>query len=52
MALETYWGRGNEAARIEEQFVITGDGVRQLSKFPSANLISCPGVGALLPGMT
>ena len=51
MAFETYCGRGNDAARIEEQFVITRDGVRQLSKFPSANLISCPCVGALLPGM-
>ena len=51
MAFETYCGQGNDAARIEEQFVITADGVRQLSKFPSANLISCPCVGALLPGM-
>ena len=49
MAFETYCGEGNDAARIEEQFVVTKDGVRQLSKFPSANLISCPCVGALLP---
>jgi Xaa-Pro dipeptidase len=49
MAFETYCGQGNDAARIEEMFVITGDGVRQLSRFPSARLISCPCVGALLP---
>ncbi|MFM1549532.1 MAG: M24 family metallopeptidase [Lentisphaeria bacterium] len=49
MAFETYCGEGNDAARIEEQFVVTKDGVRQLSKFPSANLISCPCVGSLLP---
>ena len=49
MAFETYCGEGNDAARIEEQFVVTKDGMRQLSKFPSANLISCPCVGALLP---
>ena len=49
MAFETYCGQGNDAARIEEMFVITKDGVRQLSKFPSANLISCPCVGSLLP---
>ena len=49
MAFETYCGQGNDAARIEEMFVITKDGVLQLSKFPSANLISCPCVGSLLP---
>jgi Xaa-Pro dipeptidase len=49
MAFETYAGRGADAARIEEMFVITKDGVRQLSKFPSARLISCPCVGSLLP---
>jgi Xaa-Pro dipeptidase len=49
MAFETYCGEGNDAARIEEQFVVTKDGMRQLSKFPSANMISCPCVGALLP---
>lgn len=49
MAFETYCGEGNDAARIEEQFVVTKDGVRQLSKFPSAKLISCPCVGSLLP---
>ena len=52
MAIETYCGEGNDAARIEEQFVVTKDGVRQQSKFPSENLLSCPCVGALLPGMT
>lgn len=48
-ALETYNGSGNDAARIEEMFVIEKDGYRQLSKFPSKNLISCPNVGNILP---
>lgn len=50
MAFETYSGQGNDGARIEEQFVVTKDGVRMLSKFPSNELISCPCVGSLLPG--
>ncbi len=49
MAFETYCGQGNDGARIEEQFVVTQDGVRMLSKFPSEKLISCPCVGSLLP---
>jgi Xaa-Pro aminopeptidase len=48
-ALETYSGEGNDAARIEEMFVIEKDGARQLSKFPSKNLISVPNVGSVLP---
>ncbi len=50
MAFETYCGQGNDGARIEEQFVVTKDGVRMLSQFPSNELISCPCVGSLLPG--
>ncbi|MEK6712194.1 MAG: Xaa-Pro peptidase family protein [Nitrospinota bacterium] len=49
LAFETYCGQGNDGARIEEQFVVTKDGVRMLSKFPSKDLIACPCVGALLP---
>ena len=49
LALETYAGSGNEAARIEEMFAITKDSYRQLSKFPSKELISCPCVGSVLP---
>jgi Xaa-Pro dipeptidase len=49
MAFETYCGEGNDGARIEEQFVVTKDGVRMLSRFPSKDLISCPCVGSLLP---
>jgi Xaa-Pro aminopeptidase len=49
MAFETYCGEGNDGARIEEQFVVTKDGIRMLSKFPSKELISCPCVGSLLP---
>ncbi len=48
-ALETYCGEGNDAARIEEMFVVEKDGYRQLSKFPSKKLISCPNVGNILP---
>jgi len=48
-ALETYNGSGNDAARIEEMFVIEKDGARQLSKFPSKELISVPTAGNLLP---
>jgi Xaa-Pro dipeptidase len=49
LAFETYCGHGNDGARIEEQFVVTEDGVRMLSKFPSKELISCPCIGSLLP---
>jgi len=48
-ALETYAGSGNDGARIEEMLVVTKDGHRMLSKFPSQKLISCPCVGAVLP---
>jgi Xaa-Pro dipeptidase len=48
-ALETYAGSGNDGARIEEMLVVTKDGYRMLSKFPSKNLISCPCVGAMIP---
>ena len=46
LAFETYCGHGNDGARIEEQFVVTPDGIRMLSKFPSEKLIACP-VGAM-----
>ena len=49
MAFETYCGQGNDGARIEEQFVVTKDGVRMLSKFPSKDLIACPCAGVPLP---
>ena len=49
LAFETYCGQGNDGARIEEQFVVTADGVRMLSKFPSRDLIACPCAGAPLP---
>ena len=49
MAFETYCGQGNDGARIEEQFVVTKDGIRMLSKFPSKDLIACPCAGVLLP---
>lgn len=49
LALETYAGSGNDGARIEEMLVVTKDGYRMLSKFPSQHLISCPCVGSVLP---
>ena len=49
MALETYGGIGNDGVRIEEMLVVTADGYRMLTKFPSEKLISCPCVGSLLP---
>ena len=49
MALETYAGSGNDGARIEEMLVVTQNGYRMLSKFPSQNLISCPCIGFTFP---
>jgi Xaa-Pro dipeptidase len=49
LALETYAGSGNDGARIEEMLVVTKDGHRMLSRFPSERLISCPCVGSILP---
>ena len=48
-ALETYAGSGNDGVRLEEMLVVTEDGCRLLTKFPSENLISCPCAGNLLP---
>ena len=33
LAFENYNGEGNDGARIEEQFVVTKDGVRLLSNY-------------------
>jgi len=49
LAMETYAGSGNDGARIEEMLVVTEDGHRLLSKFPSQHLIACPCVGNALP---
>jgi Xaa-Pro dipeptidase len=46
IALETYAGSGSDGVRIEEMIVVTKDGRRVLTKFPSDNLISCPLVGS------
>ena len=48
-ALETYAGQGNDGVRIEEMLVVTSDGYRLLTKFPSKELISCPCIGNVLP---
>ena len=49
IAVETYAGTGGEGVRIEEMLVVTKDGNRLLTKFPSKHLISCPLVGAIYP---
>jgi Xaa-Pro aminopeptidase len=41
VAVETYYGEDGEAARIEEQVIVTKDGCRIITKFPCDELISC-----------
>lgn len=48
-ALETYYGEDGDGARIEEMFVVEKNGYRQLSRFPSKHLISCPTAGNIFP---
>lgn len=40
IAVETYYGEDGDAARIEEQVVITKDGCRVITKFPCDELLS------------
>lgn len=40
-ALETYYGEEENAARIEEQVVVTKDGCRVITKFPCEAPIAC-----------
>ncbi len=40
LALETYYAEGEDAARIEEQIVITEDGCKIITKFPCDELLS------------
>ncbi|MGI6667954.1 MAG: M24 family metallopeptidase [Acetivibrionales bacterium] len=40
-ALETYYGEDGEAARIEEQLVVTKDGCRIITKFPCEAPVAC-----------
>ena len=40
-ALETYYGEEGDAARIEEQIVVTKDGCRVITKFPCREPVSC-----------
>lgn len=47
LALETYAGSGSDGVRIEEMVVVTKEGYRRLTKFPSESLISCPLVGSV-----
>lgn len=41
IALETYAGERTDGARIEEECVVTADGVDIITKFPSDELIAC-----------
>lgn len=41
LALETYYAEGEDAARIEEQVVVTKDGCKIITKFPCDELLSC-----------
>lgn len=41
IALETYYGEEGDAARIEEQVVVTKDGYRVITKFPCEEIFSC-----------
>ena len=38
-ALETFCGEGEDGARIESQVIVTGDGHRVITKWPSDRLI-------------
>jgi Xaa-Pro aminopeptidase len=49
VAMENYAGSGEDGVRIEEMLVVTKEGYRQLTKFPSKNIISCPLVWAVYP---
>lgn len=40
LALETYYGEEGDAARIEEQVVVTKDGYKVITKFPCDELLS------------
>ncbi len=41
LAIETYAGEGHDGARIEEEIVVTADGIDLLTKFPCDELIAC-----------
>ena len=40
-AVETYYGEDGDAARLEEQLVVTKDGCRVITKFPCAEPVAC-----------
>ncbi len=42
IAVETYDGKGQDGARIEEELVITEDGPQVITKWPCQELIACP----------
>ena len=43
IAVETYCGEGSDGARIEEELIVTADGIDVITKFPSDELIACGG---------
>jgi Xaa-Pro aminopeptidase len=44
-ALETFYGEGDDGARIESQVIVTEDGNRVITKFPCEELLVCNPIG-------
>ena len=40
-ALETYAGQGYDGVRLEDEVVVTEDGIEVITKFPTDELIGC-----------
>jgi Xaa-Pro aminopeptidase len=44
-ALETFYGEGDDGARIESQVIVTEDGNKVITKFPCEELLVCNPIG-------
>jgi len=44
-ALETFYGEGDDGARIESQIIVTEDGNKVITKFPCEDLLVCNPIG-------
>jgi len=44
-ALETFYGEGDDGARIESQVIVTEDGSKVITKFPCEELLVCNPIG-------